>query len=133
MIWRVLADLVVTFHLAFIAFAVLGGFLTWRWWRVVFVQVPALAWGAWIELSGRICPLTPLENLLRHMAGDAGYNSNVIDDYIVPIIYPIGLTRSIQFWLAGFLIIINLIAYGGLLLKARRPGTPPPRPSADPA
>jgi hypothetical protein len=130
-IWRLLADLVVSLHLAFIAFAVLGGFLTWRWRRVVFVQLPALAWGAWIELSGNICPLTPIENVLRHMAGDAGYNSNVIDDYIVPIIYPIGLTRSIQFWLAGILVIINLIAYGGLLLQIRRQGGRSQQATAD--
>jgi hypothetical protein len=120
MIWRLLADLVITLHLAFIAFAVLGGFLAWRWRPVVFAQLPALAWGAWIELSGHICPLTPIENLLRHKAGDAGYHGNVIDDYIVPLIYPIGLTQSVQYWLAGFLVVINLIAYGGLLLIIRR-------------
>jgi hypothetical protein len=120
MIWRLLADLVISAHLLFITFAVLGGFLAWRWRSLAFVQLPALAWGTWIELSGHICPLTPIENLLRHKAGDAGYNSNVIDDYIVPVMYPIGLTQQVQWWLAGILVTINLIAYGGLVLRMRR-------------
>lgn len=120
MTWRLLANLVVVLHLAFVAFAVFGGFLAWRWRPVVFAQLPALAWGCWIELSGRICPLTPLENMLRHRAGMAGYSGGFIEHYILPVLYPAGLTTSIQWWLAGLLLTVNLVAYGGLLARSSR-------------
>lgn len=119
MIWRLLANLVVVLHLAFVAFAVFGGFAIWRWRTVAFAQLPALAWGCWIELSGRICPLTPLENMLRYRAGDAGYSGGFIEHYILPVLYPAGLTASIQAWLAAVLVAVNLIAYGGLWMRMR--------------
>jgi hypothetical protein len=119
-IWRLLANLVVVLHLAFVAFAVFGGFAAWRWRAVAFAQLPALAWGCWIELSGRVCPLTPLENLLRHRAGDAGYSGGFIEHYIIPVLYPAGLTAAVQWWLAGFLVAVNLVAYAGLLVRTRR-------------
>jgi hypothetical protein len=119
LLWRVLANLVVLLHVAFVAFAVFGGFLTWRWRALIFAQLPALAWGCWIELSGRICPLTPLENMLRSRAGDAGYSGGFIEHYIIPVLYPLGLTAYVQWWLAGLLLAVNLAAYAGLLLRAK--------------
>lgn len=124
MFWRALADGVVIGHVAFVAFAVFGGFLTWRWAYVAFAQLPALAWGCWIELSGRICPLTPLENALRHRAGDVGYSGGFIEHYVLPVLYPAGLTASVQHVLAAVLVAVNIAAYAGLLLRrraARRP------------
>jgi hypothetical protein len=120
-VWRLLADVVVVIHLAFVVFAVLGGFAAWRWRAVLFAHVPALAWGCWIELSHGICPLTPLENLLRHRAGDVGYSGDFIAHYILPVLYPAGLTASIQVRLAAALVVVNLIAYAGLLVRRRRP------------
>jgi hypothetical protein len=119
MIFRLLANTVVVLHLAFVAFAVFGGFAAWRWRRVVFLHLPALAWGCWIELSHRICPLTPLENMLRHKAGDAGYSGGFVEHYILPVLYPASLTDTVQLWLAGILVTINLVAYAGLLLLTR--------------
>jgi len=117
----VLADLVVIGHVAFVAFAVFGGFLAWRCATVAFAQLPALAWGCWIELSGRVCPLTPLENLLRQRAGDVGYSGGFIEHYILPVLYPAGLTAYVQCWLAAILVTVNAIAYAGLLVRMRRP------------
>ena len=77
--WRLLADLLVVLHLAFAAFVVCGGFLAWRWRWLIFVHAPALAWGFWVETSGQICPLTPLENHLRRLAGEAGYQGGFLD------------------------------------------------------
>ena len=122
MAWRILADLLVGLHLAFAAFVVFGGFLTWRWRRAVFLHLPALAWGFWIETSGQICPLTPLEIHLRHLAGEAGYHGGFLNHYVVPVLYPPGLTRPDQWVLAGLLLLINVVAYGVLL---KRPGAHP--------
>jgi Protein of Unknown function (DUF2784) len=119
MAWRTLADLLVVLHLAFAAFVVFGGFLAWKRRWVILVHVPALAWGFWVETSGQICPLTPLENHFRHLAGQAGYQGGFLDHYLVPILYPPGLTRSDQWVLAVLLCAINVVAYGALLRPRR--------------
>jgi hypothetical protein len=115
MIARLLADFTVLLHLAFILFAVLGGLLALRWPRAAWVHLPAAAWAAAIELGGWICPLTPLENALR--AGEAGYAGGFVEHYLLPLIYPAGLTREIQFALAGFVLLVNIAIY---LAVARR-------------
>lgn len=114
-----LADAVVLLHLAFVAFAVGGGFLAWRWPRVLWLHVPALLWATWIELSGGICPLTPLENVLRRRAGEQGYEVGFIEHYLLPLLYPIGLTRETQWILAAGLIAVNVVAYAVIIRRAR--------------
>lgn len=113
------ADAVVLLHLAFVAFAVAGGFLVVRWPRLVWAHVPALAWGVWIELSGGVCPLTPLENALRRAANEATYAGGFVERYVVPVLYPPGLTRETQGWLAAGLVAVNAIAYGWVWRKSR--------------
>ena len=108
---RLAADLVVALHLAFVVFACLGGMLAWRRMRYALLHLPALAWATWIEFSGSICPLTPLENRLRERAGDAGYTGGFVDHYLVPILYPAGLTPSAQVWIGVFLVAINVVVY----------------------
>ena len=120
MAWRLLADLLVVIHLAFAAFVIFGGFLAWKWRWAVFAHLPALVWGFWVETSGQICPLTPLEIHLRHLAGEAGYQGGFLEHYVVPLLYPPGLTRSDQWVLAALLLAINLAAYGALLRPHRR-------------
>jgi hypothetical protein len=119
MIWSFLADSLVVVHFAFTTFVILGGFLTWRWRWVVFAHLPALAWGCWVEVSHSICPLTPLENHLRHLGGEAGYSGGFLAHYLVRVLYPPGLTSEIQWVLAGLLIAINVIAYWGLARRWR--------------
>lgn len=114
-----LADAVVLLHLAFIAFAVLGGLLVLRWHRAAWLHLPALAWGAFIEFSGGTCPLTPLENTLRAAAGRAVYSQGFVERYIVPLIYPGELTRELQLVLGGGLVGINLAVYGLVLYRRR--------------
>ena len=114
MIWRVLADGLVIFHLAFVGFVIFGGFLAWKWRHALFAHIPALAWGIWVEVSGQIFPLTALEDHLRHLAGQAGYRGGFIRHYLLPILYPPGLTRPNQWALAAVLLAINAIAYGYL-------------------
>jgi hypothetical protein len=115
MIWRILADLLVVLHLAFAAFVIFGGFLTWKWRWTAFAHLPALAWGLWVETSGQICPLTPLEIHLRRLAGEAGYQGGFLNHYLIAVLYPPWLTRPGQWVLAGLLFAINLIAYAPLL------------------
>ena len=118
--WRILADLLVFLHLAFAAFVVFGAFLAWKWRWVIYAHAPALAWGLWVETSGQICPLTPLEIDLRRLAGEAGYQGGFLDHYVVTLLYPPGLTREDQWVLAALLLAANIVAYGALLRPRRR-------------
>lgn len=98
-------------HFAFVLFVVLGGLLVLRWRRVAWVHLPSAVWGALIEFTGCICPLTPLENWLRRRAGGADYSGGFIEHYVMPILYPVGLTRSIQIGLGIAVIVINVALY----------------------
>lgn len=118
--YRLLADGVVLVHAAFLAFVVVGGFLAWRWPRLALLHLPAAVWGALIEFAGWVCPLTPLENAFRLRAGQAGYTSGFIEHYVLPVMYPNGLTRTIQIVLGVALVAINMVAYGVLLSRGRK-------------
>ena len=119
MAYSLLADLVLAVHLGFVVFVVLGGLLTLRWPRAAWVHVPAALWGAWIELAGGICPLTPLENELRRRAGEGGYTGGFVEHYLVPIVYPAGLTRTTQLLLGVLVILVNAAVYGVVLRRCR--------------
>lgn len=106
-------------HLLFIVFVVLGGLLVMRYRRVAWIHLPTAAWGVGIEVTGGVCPLTTVENWLRRSAGESGYAGGFVEHYIVPVIYPTGLTRSTQFWLAGVVIVINLLIYGVICFQSR--------------
>lgn len=111
MLYSLLADAVVLFHLAFILFVVLGAFLVWRFPRLIWLHLPAVIWAALIELIGFVCPLTPLENHLRRLSGETGYQGGFIEHYLLPIIYPDELPRGLQIWLAVAVVVINVFAY----------------------
>jgi hypothetical protein len=127
MIARIAADLVVVAHLAFILFVVLGGLLVLKWPRAAWLHLPAAAWGALIEFCGWICPLTPLENRLRHAGASHGYAGGFIDHYILPLVYPAGLSRQLQLALGAAVIIINLAIYSFVLLRRSRAEARPSR------
>ncbi len=120
MVFHWLADLVVVVHGLCVTFIVLGGFLTWRWRRVAWVHVPLALWGVLLEYRGWICPLTPIENYFRHRAGAAGYSGGFIDHYLLPLIYPAGLTPRLQLILGTIALLVNLAAYGGLVWRQSR-------------
>ena len=112
MIYSILAELVVFLHFLFIVFAVSGAILALKWRWIIYVHLLCAAWASLIMMVGWICPLTPLENSLRRSAGEAGYTEGFIDHYLMPIIYPAGLTREIQIWLGVGVVLINLLLYG---------------------
>jgi hypothetical protein len=108
---RVLAGVVVVVHLAFVAFVVAGGALALRWPRVAFIHLPAALWGATIALGGWICPLTPLENWLRVRGGAQAYDTGFLEHYLLPVLYPVALTRGVQIASGVFVILINALVY----------------------
>jgi hypothetical protein len=118
--YRLLADAVLIVHLAFIVFVALGGLLVLHWPRLAWVHLPAIAWGAWIEFSGSICPLTPLEIGLRARSGEATYTGGFIEHYITRLIYPEGLDRRHQIVLGAFVLVLNAGIYAWLLWRRRR-------------
>jgi hypothetical protein len=125
-----LADLVVILHFAFVLFVVLGGLLVFRWPRLAYVHLPVALYGALIELVGWICPLTPLEKRLRESAGLQGYQGGFVEHYILPVLYPAGLTRGVQ-WVLGVLVLgINLVIYAVVARKGSSSHGPPDRLTA---
>jgi uncharacterized protein DUF2784 len=120
MLARFAADAVLLLHLTFIAFVVGGALLAFRWRWMPWIQLPAAAWGAFVELSGSLCPLTGLENALRARAGQSGYRGSFVEHYLLPLIYPAGLSRDTQFVLAGIVVCVNLAVYAMLLRRTRR-------------
>ncbi len=111
MLFRIAADTVLLIHLAFVVFVVLGGLLALRWPWVILAHLPAAIWGALIEFQGWICPLTPLEQRLLHAAGEQGYAGGFVEHYVLPIIYPAQLTRSVQIVLGVIVVVVNLAIY----------------------
>ena len=122
MLYRLLANAVVVVHGLFIVFVVAGGFLAWRWRWVAALHVPCAAWGVWIEYRHLVCPLTPLENHLRAKAGQQGYEGGFIEHYLVPAIYPGGLTPRMQVLIGTAALVVNLLAYGVLARRLVRGG-----------
>jgi Protein of Unknown function (DUF2784) len=120
LIYRALADLVLVVHLAFVLFVVFGGLLVARWRWLAWLHIPMVVWGVFIEYSGGICPLTPLENSFRIKGGEAGYSGDFIQHYILPTLYPAGLTRSMQMILGSLALIVNLAAYAIVLSRLKR-------------
>jgi hypothetical protein len=116
-VFAVLAGAVVLAHLAFVAFAVSGAVLALRWRWLPWLHIPAVAWAAFIEFSGGICPLTPVENSLRAAAGLEYYSGDFIARYLFPVLYPDGLTREAQTIIGGLVLAINAAAYGWLLRR----------------
>ena len=124
MLPSLLADAIVVAHLAFAVFAVCGGLLVlWRRW-VAWVHVPAAAWAVFVEVSGRVCPLTPLENRLRALAGRATYSGDFVERYLIPVLYPPDLRRDIQVALGVLVLAANVAVYVYAWRRAARRRSP---------
>jgi hypothetical protein len=115
--YRLLADLVLVLHAAFVAFVMLGGLLVLRWPRLAWVHLPVVAWGAGIEFLGGICPLTPLENHWRLLAGEQGYTGGFVEHYVFPVLYPEGLTRQVQLGIGLLVLAVNVSVYAWMLWR----------------
>lgn len=126
MLHRLLADAVLLVHAAFVAFVVLGGLWVLFRPKLAWLHLPAVAWGAGIEIFGGICPLTPLENQLRRLAGEQGYQGGFIEHYLLAALYPEGLTRAVQLALGLAVLVANTALYVAVWRRARRRRISPP-------
>ncbi|MBL8326884.1 MAG: DUF2784 domain-containing protein [Rubrivivax sp.] len=115
-----LADALLVVHALFIAWVVLGALAVLRRAWLAWLHLPAAAWGVWIEWSGGICPLTPLETRLREAAGRAGYRGGFIEHHLAALIYPEGLTRELQIALGALVLVVNLALYGVVVGRCLR-------------
>lgn len=120
MLYAVAAEAVLALHGAFILFAVVGGLLLLRWPWLVWLHLPAAGWAAMVVTAGWICPLTPIEQSLRALAGQQGYDGSFIEHYLVMLIYPPGLTRPVQVFLGMLVVMVNLVIYGMVWRRRRR-------------
>lgn len=111
MLYRIAADIVILLHFAFIVFALAGGLLAFKWRWIMWLHIPAAIWAAVIIMLGWICPLTPLENMLRQAGGVEAYSSGFIEYYLLPVIYPSGLDREMFIVMGIVVIVINAIVY----------------------
>ena len=118
--YRLLADAVVLLHLAFVLFVLLGGLLVLRWPRLAWVHLPVVAWGAGIAFLGAICPLTPLENHWRRLAGEEGYAGGFVEHYVIALLYPSGLTHGMQVALGGLVLAVNAGIYLAVWRRRKR-------------
>jgi len=120
-LYLLLADAVLVVHALFIAFVLFGGLLVLRRHRLAWLHLPAVAWAVLLEVFGWLCPLTPLELKFRQLAGSSGYSGGFVEHYLVALIYPAGLTREIQLYLAAGVIILNVIIYRRVWRRRQRP------------
>lgn len=111
MLHRIAADGLVLFHLAFILFVLFGGLLALKWRHLIWLHLPAAAWGVSVEVFHLICPLTEWENRMRLAAGQTGYGGGFIEHYVWPVIYPAGLTPAIQWGLGAVVLVVNVLVY----------------------
>ena len=114
---RILGNLVLAFHFVFVLFSVLGGFLVlWKRW-IAWFQVPSVPWSSFVSLFSHVCPLTPIENRFRRLAGQAGYEGGFVQHYVAPLVYPGGMPRRMEL-IAGFSVLIwNACVYAFVVLR----------------
>lgn len=120
MLYQILAEITLAVHFLFIVYVIIGALLVLKWHWTIFIHIPASFWGALIMFMGWICPLTPLENRFRRLAGGEGYDGGFIERYIWPVVYPEGLTRELQIYLGVGVVLINVIIYGIVIVRSRR-------------
>lgn len=120
MFYQLAADAVVLLHFGFILYVVLGGLLSYKWLWLLWLHLPAVIWGSVMSMVGWVCPLTPLEIKLRAAGGGEHYSSGFIEHYILPVIYPAGLTRDLQTTMGIALLVVNALVYSGLIIKYKK-------------
>ncbi|MHC8320057.1 DUF2784 domain-containing protein [Pseudomonas sp. GB2N2] len=125
MLYRIAADGLVLFHLLFILYVLFGGLLVLKWRQLMWLHLPAAAWGVAVEVLHLSCPLTEWENRMRHAAGQTGYGGGFIEHYVWPVIYPAGLTPTIQLALGSVVLVINVLVYLRLIRLRTVSNSPP--------
>ena len=118
--YEIAADLILIIHFTFVLFVVFGALLIFVSIKIIFIHIPAVIWGSYIELTNSICPLTYLENWFLHKANLTTYSEGFIQNYLVPIVYPMNLTKDLQIYLVIALIVLNIIVYVLIINKLKK-------------
>ena len=118
--YELAAEIILIIHFLFIIFVIFGALLFFVAKKIVFIHIPAIIWGTYIELTHSICPLTYLENWFLHKANLTTYSEGFIQNYLVPIVYPVSLTKDLQIYLGITLIVINIIIYAFIFNKLKK-------------
>ena len=118
--YELAADIILIIHFLFILFVIFGALLFFVAKKIVFIHIPAIIWGSYIELTHSTCPLTYLENWFLHKANLTTYSEGFIQNYLVPIVYPMSLTKDLQIFLGISLIVINIVIYAFIFGKLKR-------------
>ena len=118
--YKIAADLILIIHFTFVLFVVFGALLIFASIKIIFIHIPAVIWGSYIELTNSICPLTYLENWFLHKANLTTYSEGFIQNYLVPIVYPMNLTKDLQIYLGIALIVLNIIVYVLIINKLKK-------------
>lgn len=117
MLYQVAADFIVLLHFSFILFVLAGGLLVLKWRWLVWLHIPAVIWGALISFMGWVCPLTPLENMLRKATGDGVYITGFVERYLGSVIYPSGFSREMFIAMGVIVIVINVVVYSVIVRR----------------
>jgi Protein of Unknown function (DUF2784) len=102
-------------HFGYLAFLVLGGFLTWRWPWMIWPHLVAVGWGVAIVVFSLNCPLTWLENWARQREGRPPAVRGFIDRYIDGVIYPARYVNEARLAVA----VLVLVSWTGGYLRWR--------------
>ena len=119
MIFRLLADLLLIFHVCYVLFAAFGGLFVLRWRFVWKMHLPAVAWGFLVQYFVWSCPLTAWENYFRALGGEAGYEGGFIEYYVRSVLYP-GFAPQFHLILSGLLIGLNITVYTYIWRRTQR-------------
>ncbi|MGD8483821.1 MAG: DUF2784 domain-containing protein [Thioalkalispiraceae bacterium] len=120
MLYEVLADLILLLHLVFILFVVFGVFLVFKFRKLAWFHIPVMTYGMLISFFRWVCPLTPLENHFRTLAGEQGYQGGFIEHYLLPLIYPSGMTMGIAIAMGLFVLLWNTVFYIVIFYKYKK-------------
>ena len=106
------ANCVLIFHAAVALFAVLGAPLILIDPRIAIIHLPIVAWSSIVNLAHWTCPLTPLEQRLRLLAGQSSFQGGWIQHYVDPIVKPLGMPRKLELVAGVSVVVWNAVLYG---------------------
>jgi Protein of Unknown function (DUF2784) len=109
--YRLLTNVIIVVHFAFVGYVVLGGFLAWRWGWTIVPHAIAAAWGLLVVTASLNCPLTAAENWSRERTGEGPLSRGFIDRYLTGVIYPARYLHQVQLFAAA-LVLVSWVGVG---------------------